>query len=216
MINNCMWLNLWGIHWQKVGGAEVKHVHVGGHEDVHDAYVVGHCVITVSASLLTRTGSVKSKSRSRWFQQHYCTGAKCQASLCGDFVVPIVHDFKVGMFKVTKVSPGLSEWSLAAPVMSQCTNKQKWIQKLARNPELLVAGSICNHAAAWHAWGQSAWHDPSVDCWPDCWQVSSQISSCAKSKCRLHIRLINREVSFSRQQTPCNNWMFGLMLLPLI
>lgn len=94
------------------------------------------------------------------------------------------------MFKVTKVSPGLSEWSLAAPVMSQCTNKQKWIQKLARNPELLVAGSICNHAAAWHAWGQSAWHDPSVDCWPDCWQVSSQISSCAKSKCRLHIRLI--------------------------
>lgn len=96
MINNCMWLNLWGIHWQKVGGAAVKHVHVGGHEDVHDAYVVGHCVITVNASLLTRTGSVKSKSRSRWFHQHYCTGAKCQASLCGDFVVPIVHDFKVG------------------------------------------------------------------------------------------------------------------------
>lgn len=84
MINNCMWLNSWGIHWQKVVGAAVKHV--GGHEDVHDTYVVGHCVITISASLLTRTGSVKSKSRSRWFG---ITALVQNAKLLlqGDFIV---------------------------------------------------------------------------------------------------------------------------------
>lgn len=57
-----MQLNSRGTHWQKVVGAAVKHV--GGHEDVHDTYVAGQCVTTISASLLARTDSVKSKSRS--------------------------------------------------------------------------------------------------------------------------------------------------------
>lgn len=100
--------------------------------------------------------------------------------------------FKPGeRLQVARMSSEEFGWNLAAPIMFPCTNEYKMLWSVAVDAELLlvVAYNItqqlgsCN--ATWSIWFANGWTDTYL--------VWNQRSLCTNSKCRLHIRLSNRQ-----------------------